>query len=184
MINVTINYTSVDNCSPVTNALSVTSDEPVDGTGDGNTSPDWVIIDDHQVRLRAERDGGGDGRVYTITITSTDDCGNTTTATTTVLVPHDAPGLYLVTPQAPSAMSLDVRPNPTAGDFNISVGSDDATEVLHLAIYDVFGRIVEERAMSGGSRLSIGEKFAPGHYVLRLTQGNGQTEIRQMIKIR
>jgi len=48
----------------------ITQDEPVSGvsTGDGNTSPDAVILlgDAQSAVVRAERNGTGDGRVYTI----------------------------------------------------------------------------------------------------------------------
>src|SRR5262249_59196005 len=44
---------------------NVTSDEPVDATGDGHTSPDIVIgADCRSVQLRVERQGCGNGRVY------------------------------------------------------------------------------------------------------------------------
>jgi hypothetical protein len=46
--------------------LSVTSNEPDDGRGDGNTTNDIVIVDDTTFRLRAERSDKGKGRVYTI----------------------------------------------------------------------------------------------------------------------
>ncbi|HEX5733922.1 MAG TPA: lamin tail domain-containing protein [Blastocatellia bacterium] len=87
MVNVTVNYATANNCGPVTCTLSVTSNEPINGEDDGNTSPDWEVIDDHHVRLRAERSGSGTGRIYTITITCTDGMGGTATATTTVSVP-------------------------------------------------------------------------------------------------
>lgn len=89
MVDVTVNYTVTDNCGVDTCVLSVSSNEPVDGTGDGDTSPDWVIIDAHHVQLRAERAGNGTGRVYTITITCTDSANNSTVRTATVVVPHD-----------------------------------------------------------------------------------------------
>jgi hypothetical protein len=93
MVNVTINYSVSDNCdaSPAC-VLSVTSNEPVNGTGGGDTSPDWEVIDAHHVRLRAERAGGGSGRVYSITITCTDESANTTSRSVTVTVPHSAKG--------------------------------------------------------------------------------------------
>jgi predicted extracellular nuclease len=71
--------------------VSVTSNEPDDGQGDGNTTNDIVIVDDYTFKLRAERSGSGDGRIYTITYRVTDACGNSTVATATVTVPHSKP---------------------------------------------------------------------------------------------
>jgi len=66
----------------------VTSDEPENSGGDGNTLNDILIAGDcRSVQLRAERDGGGYGRVYTITFTVRDASGNVGTATATVVVP-------------------------------------------------------------------------------------------------
>jgi hypothetical protein len=89
MVDITISYTTADNCGGVNCSLSVTSNEPIDGTGDGDTSPDWEVVDAHHVRLRAERAGVGDGRIYTITITCTDDAGNSTSTSVTVSVPRN-----------------------------------------------------------------------------------------------
>jgi subtilisin-like proprotein convertase family protein len=89
MVDVTVSYSTSDNCGPVTTSLSVTSNEPINGMGDGDTDPDWEIVDDHHVRLRAERAGGGTGRIYTITITATDAHGTSSQRTVTVVVPHD-----------------------------------------------------------------------------------------------
>jgi hypothetical protein len=85
MVEVTVNYTATDDCSAVSNVLSVTSNEAPNGAGNG-TSPDWVIEDSHHVQLRAERSGARTGRVYTITVISTDNAGNSSTRTVTVAV--------------------------------------------------------------------------------------------------
>jgi len=92
MVSVTVNYSVTDNCDPssaLTCTLSVSSNEPVDGTGDGDAAPDWEVVDAHHVRLRAERAGSGNGRVYTITITCTDSGGNSSVKTVTVSVPKN-----------------------------------------------------------------------------------------------
>jgi hypothetical protein len=76
---------------PTTTAVTtVTQDEPVNGLGDGDASPDAVLGPaSNEVSLRAERSGTGDGRVYRIAVTVTDSFGLTCEATLRVAVPHD-----------------------------------------------------------------------------------------------
>ena len=88
-VNVSVAYTIEDNCGPVAVKLTVSSNEPENGTADGDTAPDWEIVNEHAVRLRAERAGSGTGRIYTITITATDSANQSSTATVPVTVPHD-----------------------------------------------------------------------------------------------
>jgi hypothetical protein len=77
LVNVTIHARVTDTCSDTTwKIINVTSNEPENGHGDGNTSPDWIITGDHTLKLRAERSGHGDGRVYTITLQAKDASGN------------------------------------------------------------------------------------------------------------
>jgi hypothetical protein len=92
MIPVVLAVDATDNCDfadLVCQIESVASNEPVNGLGDGDTSPDWVITGDLTVNLRAERSGAGSGRIYTITVECTDLSGNSSTDTTEVSVPHD-----------------------------------------------------------------------------------------------
>jgi len=90
MVNVMVNYNATAECGgTTTSSLSVASNEPVNGIGDGNTSPDWVVLGPYDLELRAERAGTGTGRIYTITIFSKDTFGNTASQTVTVRVPHD-----------------------------------------------------------------------------------------------
>ncbi|HEY0380569.1 MAG TPA: choice-of-anchor Q domain-containing protein [Pyrinomonadaceae bacterium] len=72
---------------------SVTSDEPENSAGDGNTMNDILIAADcKSVQLRSERTGDGNGRVYTITLRVTDAAGNVSTATAQVVVPQSQNG--------------------------------------------------------------------------------------------
>jgi hypothetical protein len=89
MVDVTVNYDVTDNCSAASCVLAVSSNEAINGSGDGNTAPDWQVVDAHHVQLRAERAGNGNGRIYTLTLTCTDAAGNKSVRTATVLVPHN-----------------------------------------------------------------------------------------------
>jgi hypothetical protein len=92
MRRIQLNVQAGDDCGAVTSrVVSVTSNEPVLGPGSGHHAPDWIIGQDGQsLALRAERSGRNkSGRVYTVTIATTDEAGNSTTGTVTVRVPHD-----------------------------------------------------------------------------------------------
>jgi hypothetical protein len=96
MIDVMATVVAQDLCDPHPSIVltSIVSDEPDDatGNGDGSTIDDIqqaaIGTSDFNFRLRAERAGSGDGRVYTFTYTATDACGLSTAAAANVLVPH------------------------------------------------------------------------------------------------
>jgi len=88
MVNVqlTANVSDAVDSTPFTHIVSVTSNEPANGNGDGNTEVDWEITGNMTLKVRAERAGGNGGRVYTITVESLDDSGNASTRTVNVRV--------------------------------------------------------------------------------------------------
>ena len=92
MVPVTISVTVTDNCDGAVlqscTIISVSSNEPISGTGEGDTAPDWEITGNLTLRLRAERAGSGTGRTYTMTVQCTDNAGNRASRSTTVTVPH------------------------------------------------------------------------------------------------
>ena len=96
MVDIVVDTNVSDNSGlPVTLNASITSNEPIDGTGQGDKSPYWTepVIDQENgiitFQLRAERSGKGNRRVYTITITAADTSNNTTTANIEITAPHD-----------------------------------------------------------------------------------------------
>ena len=85
---VTVDVTDASNTA-VCRITGVTSDEPSRGRGDDRGGPDWRLTGSLTLDLRAEREGRGDGRTYTITVECRDASGNTSLGTATVIVPHD-----------------------------------------------------------------------------------------------
>src|SRR5207245_5645131 len=94
MVDVAADVRVSDACDPgPTFALiSITSNEPDDGRGDGSTVGDIQEADygtpDTHFRLRAERSGEGGGRTYSIRYRAYDASGHATDAVTDVIVPH------------------------------------------------------------------------------------------------
>jgi hypothetical protein len=88
-VSVAITATDTSDPDPDCKVVSVTSNEPVNGRGDGNTSPDWMITGYFSIELRSERSGNGSGRVYTIGVECRDDFENTSSSSVTVAVAHD-----------------------------------------------------------------------------------------------
>ncbi len=89
LVTVTVDVFDICDATPTCKIVSVTSNEPVDDGGDGSTAPDWKIVGDLAVELRAERSGSRNGRVYTITVRCTDDSGNSSERAVQVTVAHD-----------------------------------------------------------------------------------------------
>jgi hypothetical protein len=105
--------------------VSASSSEPDDAAGnnDGATTGDIQGADigtpDTALLLRAERDGKGSGRVYTLTYRAVDRGGNATPAVATITVPHDEghgpePLLMQVAPATSGATG-----QPTAGTTSV-----------------------------------------------------------------
>jgi hypothetical protein len=75
---------------PITITINtIFQDEPTVGIGEGNTCPDGGGIGTDVAEIRSERSGLGNGRVYRIYFTATDDKGGSCTFPVFVCVPHD-----------------------------------------------------------------------------------------------
>ncbi|OGG44698.1 MAG: hypothetical protein A3F84_28760 [Candidatus Handelsmanbacteria bacterium RIFCSPLOWO2_12_FULL_64_10] len=193
----------VDNCdpSPVV-TVTVTSNEPINGQGDGNTTRDWEVVSNengtYEVFVRSERSGKGTGRVYTITVTARDASGNEATSKGTVTVRHDQwkkakVGLALVgeeAPQVPEAFGLEQSyPNPFNPATTIRYALPEASNVS-LVVYNILGqqvRVLVNGAQGPGYHTAVwdgrdeaGRMAATGVYIYRL-QAGAFSQIRKMI---
>jgi hypothetical protein len=82
-----LGVTDPNNDGVTISITGVTQDEPVNGLGDGDTSPD-ATLSGGTAFLRAERSGLGDGRFYRIQFAADDGAGGTCTGEVNVCVPH------------------------------------------------------------------------------------------------
>ncbi|HEX5731485.1 MAG TPA: beta galactosidase jelly roll domain-containing protein [Blastocatellia bacterium] len=111
---------------PTGNGVAVYSDEPdLDITGSGNFSPDAKNVGLNTLRLRSERSGNENGRVYLIVVQATDMAGNTGFCVRTVTVPHDQSkaSKNSVTAQAAAARAFFLaNQTPPPGFVQVGVG--------------------------------------------------------------
>lgn len=182
MVTVNVKYMSTDNCPGViTCGLAVASNEPVNSTGDGNTAPDYVVVNNQTVMLRSERKGNGTGRIYTIFITCTDRAGNPATVSTNVLVPHDMSGKVrsenrvgeVPTEQSlAGSLKVKVLSNPSRNNFSINIQSLNTTEKVTVKLFDLSGRMVESRNnINAGEVITVGSQLGAGTYLAEFRQG-------------
>ena len=126
LVNVGLSVTATDNDGE-TPALSIDvfSDEDDAEQPDG-MSPDAKDVAAETLRLRAERRGDADGRVYVIRIKATDTSNNVSYSYCTVVVPHSQSKSSLsgVNAQAAAAVAAFVAAgnNPPAGFFLVGDG--------------------------------------------------------------
>jgi hypothetical protein len=170
MRDVTINYTTTDDCTNATTSISVSSNEPINGTADGDTDPDWEIIDGHHIQLRAERAGNGTGRIYTITITINDGCNTAVTASTEVRVTHNITGPVTGHPFRVGS-TVDF-----AGEFWDKPGNKHSSKWL-IDNSSVKGIVTEPTATKNGKVTGSYKFITPGVYKLQMntTDQNGVT---------
>jgi hypothetical protein len=171
MRDVTINYSATDGCGGVNCAITnITSNEPVDGTGDGDTSPDWAFVDEHHVQLRAESAGGTTGRIYTITVTCTDAAGNTTTKTVEVHVGHN-----ILTPSSGTAFKINTAVTFTGTFWDVP--GKKHTAVWQFDDLTTGATITEPAGSKNGLAKGTYTFKDPGVYkvILKVTDNTGAT---------
>jgi hypothetical protein len=171
--------------------VSITSNEPANGHGDGNTSPDIRGADfgtsDLCFDLRAERAGNGNGRVYEIVYGTTGD--DAVYATVYVRVPHD---MSMSADVSSSRMLTSVHPNPfnpqTTVEYTLA-----ANDRVRIVIYDARGsmvrNLVDEDMPAGDHRVTwngvdqADRPVASGIYFVKMVAGP-RVETRKIVLLK
>ncbi|HWS87485.1 MAG TPA: Ig-like domain-containing protein [Pyrinomonadaceae bacterium] len=126
LVNVGLQVSASDNDGqPPAVEIAVFSDEDDEGQA-AMMSPDAKNVAPSTLRLRAERDGAGDGRVYVIRIKATDTSNNVSYSYCTVVVPKSQSKADLGAANAQAAAAVAAfdanGDNPPAGFFLVGDG--------------------------------------------------------------
>jgi len=180
MKEVAIYYTAKDNCELVSTSLDVSSNEPVSGLSRRDLSPDWIILDDHHIKLRAERSAQGNGRTYTIKIKAKDAVGNVTTRRRYVYVPKNLNSLNtnesvqfsgIEELNEVGILDCKVFPNPSSQYFVIEIMSP-SNESIDLSLTDLTGRPIISLKGQKEKTIKLGHNLQRGIYFAEIRQGD------------
>ena len=148
--------------------------------GDGNAFPDWQVLDEHNILLRAERAAAGTGREYYIFVICQDDSWNFNFQQVIVTVPHDmkASGYKIGRNRsAADILSATIWPNPGTQYFNLEVETSSA-ESIEVYISDVNGRLISILTNVNRDSYRFGDDLKPGIYFATIRQGSNFTTIK------
>ena len=176
----------------------ILQDEPVHEASGARRGADARGLGSATAQLRAERNGNGNGRVYTIVYEASDGRGGVCAGRVKVCVPHDMGRgrdcaddgeLYDATLEE-DVLETDNYPNPfnprTMIRYNLPAAAD-----VQLVIYDAMGRRVRTLvavAQSSGSHAAGwdgtdegGRPVPSGVYVYHLRAGSEETSRRMLL---
>jgi hypothetical protein len=89
LINIGLSASVTGTCAFTSQVLAFSDEDDQAETGDGNFSPDARNLAPGTLRLRAERNAKGDGRVYLVVVKATDSAKIAAVSCNTVVVPKD-----------------------------------------------------------------------------------------------
>jgi hypothetical protein len=140
MADIIATVEATDNCDPdpAVTLVSITSSEPDNNGGDGDTDGDIqgaaFGTEDYEFQLRSERSGKRLGRIYTIVYRATDFSGNSTDATVHVRVPHNQPGAIVIS-------------TGFTGDGSGLSRSQDQFTVVVMSQFEVYGTSINGKTV-------------------------------------
>jgi hypothetical protein len=181
MIDVYLDYLATDNSGMVSTTLLVESNEALTGLSGGDKFPDWEIVNDRHVRLRAERSPNRIGRIYTISIRASDTSGNSAERYVHIEVPRNLQdydrkvGWYNADKEPTNEggdLSCRVFPNPATNYFDIEIISTNSNDVITVNISDVNGKPLDVQKVWHDKIVRVGQDLARGTYYAEVRQGD------------
>jgi enediyne biosynthesis protein E4 len=196
MVNIAATVSVNDICdpNPTWTLVSIKSNEPEEGPGKKNypdIEGEETGTSDTEFKLRAERLGNENGRIYTITYQVVDASGNVNLAETSVIVPHDMgqPLAYDLNENFKSIALFGNYPNPFNPETEIRFDLPEPANVK-LMIFNTLGQKIKtlsEKEFSEGSFTirwdgtdDFGNQVSGGLYLCRMQTKDYQQTIRML----
>lgn len=176
----------------------ILQDEPVRDRSGARRGADARGVGSATAHLRAERDGNGSGRVYTIVFEASDGRGGVCEGRVKVCVPHDMKRkdcgdegeLYDATLEDEDTLETDNYPNPFNPRTTIRYSLPAAVDV-QLVVYDALGRRVRTLVAAGQNAGAhdvswdgsddAGRQVPSGVYVYHLRAGSEEVSRRMLL---
>jgi hypothetical protein len=180
MQTVDVNYFSQDNCGIANIILSVASNELKERGGNPGLENDWSILNNHQVQLRATLGKNPKERVYTISVTATDEAGNQTTRSINISVANEkvnsgepfTKNKPFVEERPGLGLQVNVLSNPSTGNFTILTNSN-SNEKISMRVMNMLGMVIDSKtSLPSKGQLQIGNEYPTGFYIAVFTQGS------------
>jgi len=112
---------------------------------------------------------------YTVCFTAYSSCGSVDYCDSVVVSTIGVDELFL-------GGNVEVYPNPTADEVNISFNASDAF-TGKWAVYDIDGKLLESKNVDGVSSLSVSlGQYPAGTYILKMTSDAGETFRKELLK--
>ena len=206
---VTITYTITNACGQITASKNVTVDiSPVSGTITGpatlcvhgtitlqntTTGGTWSSTNSSIASVNATTGVVTGIRFGTATIdyTVSNACGiGTARKTVTVNCVQSAPGVADVenedtvyTKEADLDVTFDAQviPNPSQTDFMLTVHSTNTSRAAYVRIFDMSGRLIDEKRGAIGEPIRFGSTYVTGMYIVQVMQGD-KLKVLKVIK--
>ena len=78
-------------------------------------------------------------------------------------------------------IELSVYPNPTNSFLSIEVKADKQRDLL-LSLFDLNGRLILQKRMTGNKQTIEMQNYKPATYILKVTEGNKEIRTYQIVK--
>jgi len=78
-------------------------------------------------------------------------------------------------------IELSVYPNPTNSFLSIEVKTDKQRDLL-LSLFDINGRLIFQKKMTGNKQTIKMQNYKPGTYILKITEANKEIKTYKIVK--